>query len=310
MTDGTTTIHRTASSDRSFDRRAVLAGATGAAVAGLVTHLGAPIPAAAQDATPAAQGGRATFVLVHGAWAGAWIWRDLIRLLRAAGHDVYASTATGMGDRVHLNNPGIDLDVYITDVVNLLEYEDLHDVTLVGWSFGGMTITGVAERVPERLAQVVYLDGSLPADGQNAYDADFPTAEAANADVVAMARDGVAAGMTGFRVVTPGVEEWIRGSLKDPAVADWVLSKAVPQPLLTYLQPVRLGNPAAAALPHVFILCTADKDLEANPQTDALVLAAERARSNPNWRVVELADNHLAPINNPQATAEALLSLV
>src|SRR5215207_403152 len=269
-----------------------------------------PASAVAQEATPAEQSGRTTFVLVHGGNAGAWIWRDLIRLLRTAGHDVYATTATGLGDRAHLATAEIDLDVYITDVVNLLEYEDLHDVTLVGWSFGGMTITGVAERVPERLAQVVYLDGSLPADGQNAYDADFPTAEAANADVVAMARDGVAAGMTGFRVVTPGVEEWIRGSLKDPAVADWVLSKAVPQPLLTYLQPVRLGNPAAAALRRVFILCTADKDLEANPQTDALVLAAERARSNPNWRVVELADNHLAPINNPQATAEALLSLV
>jgi pimeloyl-ACP methyl ester carboxylesterase len=310
MTDGTTTIHSTASSDRSFDRRAVLAGVTGAAVAGFVTHLGAPIPAAAQDATPAARGGRATFVLVHGSWAGAWIWHDLIAIVREAGHTVYASTATGMGDRTHLADPGIDLDVYITDVVNLLEFEDLHDVTLVGHSFGGMTITGVAERVPERLAQLVYLDGSLPADGQNAYDADFPTAEAANADIVAMARDGVAAGMPGFRVVTSGVEEWIRGSLKDPAVADWVLSKAVPQPLLTYLQPVRLGNPAAAALPRVFILCTADKDLAADPQTDALVLAAERARSDPKWRVVELADNHLAPINNPQATAEALLSLV
>jgi pimeloyl-ACP methyl ester carboxylesterase len=247
---------------------------------------------------------------VHGSWAGAWIWRDLIRLLRAAGHDVYASTATGMGDRAHLADPGIDLDVYITDVVNLLEFEDLHDVTLVGHSFGGMTITGVAERVPDRLAQVVYLDGSLPANGQNAYDADFPTAEAANADIVAMARDGVAAGMPGFRVVTPGVEEWIRGSLKDPAVAEWVLSKAVPQPLLTYLQPVRLGNPEAAALPRAFILCTADKDVKADPQTDALVLAAERARSDPNWRVVELADNHLALINNPQDTAEALVSLV
>ena len=109
--------------------------------------------------------------MVHGAWAGAWIWRDVIPLLRAAGHDVYASTATGMGDRVHLADPGIDLDIFVTDVVNLLEYEDLRDVTLVGWSFGGMTITGVAEQVPERLAQLVYLDAAVPADGQNDYDA-------------------------------------------------------------------------------------------------------------------------------------------
>jgi pimeloyl-ACP methyl ester carboxylesterase len=310
MTSETTTMRTTASGKRRLGRRAMLGGSAAAAAAGLATRMGATTKAAAQDATPAAEGGRATFVLVHGAWAGAWIWRDLIRLLQAAGHDVYASNATGMGDRVHLNNPGIDLDVYITDVVNMLEYEDLRDVTLVGWSYGGMTITGVAERVPERLAQVVYLDASVPADGQNNHDADMPTAEAADADLVAMARDGIAAGMTGFRVVTPGVEEWIRGSLKDPAVADWVLSKLVPQPLLTYQQPVKLGNPAAAALPRVFILCTADKDLQADPQSDAYVLAAERARSDPNWRVVELADNHLAAINNPQATAEALLSLV
>jgi pimeloyl-ACP methyl ester carboxylesterase len=277
----------TPSSNRSFDRRAVLAGTAAASAAGLAAHFGAPTRAAAQ---------KATFVLVHGSWAGAWIWRDIMRRLRAAGHDVYASTATGMGDRAHLNNPGIDLDVYITDVVNLLEFEDLHDVILVGWSFGGMTITGVAERVPERLKQVVYFEGSLPADGQNAQDVDFLTQEAADADFASLARDGVEAGLPGFRVVSPGVEDWIRGSLQDPAVADWVLSKLVPQPLLTYLQPVRLGNPAAAALPHVFILGTKDP--------------FEPVRSDANWRVIELADNHLAPINNPKASAEVLLSLV
>ena len=120
----------------------------------------------------------ATFVLVHGAWAGAWIWKKVIPLLRAAGHDVYATTATGLGDRVHLADPAIDLDTHVTDVVNLLEFEDLTDVTLVGWSYGGMIITGVAERVPERLAQLVYLDASVPADGENSYDAELYSEEA------------------------------------------------------------------------------------------------------------------------------------
>src|SRR5215204_6402449 len=258
-----------------------------------------PASAVAQEATPAEQSGRTTFVLVHGGNAGAWIWRDLIRLLRTAGHDVYATTATGLGDRAHLATAEIDLDVYITDVVNLLEYEDLHDVTLVGWSFGGMTITGVAERVPERLAQVVYLDATLPQDGQSHYDAQGFTDEVIGADY----RAGAEAGMPGFDAITPGLEEWIRGSLKDPAVADWVLSKLVPQSLLTWLQPVRLGNPAAAALPRVYIFCTKDP-FESSARN------AERVRSDPNWRVVELADNHLAPINNPQATADALVSLV
>src|SRR5215212_6467561 len=105
----------------------------------------AAIPAAAQDApaagTPVTVPPATTpFVLVHGAWAGAWIWRKVMPLLRAAGHDVYASTATGMGDRVHLADPATDLDAFVTDVVNLLEFEELTGVTLVGWSYGGMTI--------------------------------------------------------------------------------------------------------------------------------------------------------------------------
>ena len=292
-----------ATPDRRWARRAVLGGAVSAAAAGVASRMAvaAPIPS---QSTPA------TFVLVHGLWGGAWVWHDVIRLLRAAGHEVYASTATGLGDRSHLASPGIALEVYITDVVKLLEYEDLRNVTLVGWSFGGVPVTGVAERVPERLAQVVYIDGDLPADGQNDYDASFIAEDAKNEALVADVAAGVAAGMPGYRVVTSGVEEWIRGAMKDPAVADWVLSKLVPQPLLTLLQPVRIGNPAAAALPRAFVLCTADKDLQADPQTDPYVLTFQRVQSDPNWRVVELADSHLAPINSPQLTAQALMSLL
>lgn len=311
MVDKTRTVHNDMSGSQRLDRRALLGGAGGAAVAGIATRLGMPSPAAAQPATPtAANGGPATFVLVHGLWGGAWIWRDVIRLLRAAGHEVYASTATGLGDRSHLADPGIDLDVYITDVVNLLAYEDLRDVTLVGWSFGGVTVTGVAERVPERLAQVVYIDGDIPANGKNFYDADSPSENSRNEALVADVTAGVQAGKPGFRVVSSDIEAWIRGEVTDAAVADWVLSKLAPQPLLTLLQPVRLGNPAAAALPRAFVLCTADKDLQANPQTDPYVLTVQRVRSDPNWRVVELADGHLAPVNSPQLTAQALMSLL
>ncbi len=311
MVDNTRIVRNDNGGSQRLDRRVLLGGAGGAAVAGIATRLGMAAPAAAQPATPAtAKGGRATFVLVHGLWGGAWIWRDVIRLLRAAGHEVYAATATGLGDRSHLADPGIDLDVYITDVVNLLAYEDLRDVTLVGWSFGGVTVTGVAERVPERLAQVVYIDGDIPANGENFYDADSPSKESRNEALVADVTAGVQAGKPGFRVVTPDIEAWIRGEVKDRAVADWVLSKLTPQPMLTLLQPVRLGNPAAAALPRAFVLCKGDKDLQANPQTDPYVLTVQRVRSDPNWRVVELADGHLAPVNSPQLTAQALMSLV
>jgi pimeloyl-ACP methyl ester carboxylesterase len=154
----------------------------------------------------------AAIVLVHGAWAGAWIWKKIIPLLRAAGHDVHATTATGLGDRVHLADPATDLDTHITDVANVLEFEELTDVTLVGWSYGGMIITGVAERVPERLAQLVYLDANVPADGENSYDAELYSEEARAAD-----RDAAeGAGMPGFLVIDPYVE-WIRSLTPDPA---------------------------------------------------------------------------------------------
>jgi pimeloyl-ACP methyl ester carboxylesterase len=286
-------------SDGRLDRRAVLGGAMGAAAAGLVGRLDAPTLVAAQDATPtAAQGGRAPFVLVHGTYAGAWIWKKVIPLLRAAGHDVYATTATGMGDRVHLADPKIDLDVYITDIINVLEYEDLTDVTLVGWSFGGVMITGVAERAAGRLKQLVYLDAAVPEDGQNSHTYFGATDEGIGFEY----RMGVEAGWPGFEVVHAGVEEFIRSLTKDPADVDWLLAKLAPQPMAVSTTTLNLGDPAAAALPRAYVLCT-----EGREPGDPFV---EQLQSDPAWQVVELADNHFAPINAPQLTAEALLSLV
>jgi pimeloyl-ACP methyl ester carboxylesterase len=309
MNGETTTMRATASDDRRLGRRTMLGGAAGAAAAGLVTRMG--VPAAAQDATPAAaEGGRAPFVLVPGHWTGAFIWHRVAPLLRAAGHDVYAITCTGLGERVHLASAAIDPDVFITDVVNVLEYEDLHNVILVGHSFGGMIITGVAERVPERLAQLVYLDAQVPTDGQNFYDFEFIAEEDRMAAIAGDIAAGMEADMPGFLPVSPEIEEWVRGMVTDPAEAEWFIAKLTPHPELTGLQPVRLGNPAAAALPRAYILCTADKDMEADPQMNPYVLHAERVRSDPGWRVLELDDNHVVNLNDPEGTAEALLSLV
>jgi len=240
----------------------------------------------------------ATFVLVHGAWAGGWIWKKIIPSLRAAGHDVYATTGTGLGDRVHLAGPAVDLDTHITDVVNALKWEALTEVTLVGWSYGGMIITGVADRVPQRLARVVYLDASVPVDGENSYDADLASEEARASDRAA----AEAAGMPGFLVVKPYVE-WIESLLPDRGDREWVFANLVSQPIATYTQPIRLRNPAATNVPRVYVRCTEDPDGVGNP-------AEARIRSTPGWEDRELAANHLAPINAPQETAEILLSLV
>jgi pimeloyl-ACP methyl ester carboxylesterase len=107
----------------------------------------------------------APFVLIHGAYFGGWSWRWVVPYLRDAGHDVYAPSLTGVGERVHLAGPQVDLETHITDVVNLLHYEDVTGVVLVGWSYGGMIVAGVADRVPERIAQIIYFDADVPRDG-------------------------------------------------------------------------------------------------------------------------------------------------
>ena len=112
----------------------------------------------------------ATFVLVHPAWFGGWCWKKVVPLLRAQGHEVHTPTLTGLGERAHLATPEVGLSTHIADVVNVMSYEDLGDVVLVGNSSGGNVITGVADRVPERIAQLVYLDAFVPADGQGIVD--------------------------------------------------------------------------------------------------------------------------------------------
>ena len=120
----------------------------------------------------------AIYMLVHGATAGGWIWQSVPRLLRASGHDVYTPTLTGLGERRHLFHPDITLDTHVLDVENVLLFEDLHQVILVGHSYGGAVITGVAERSADRLSHLVYLDAFVPEDGKAIKDLyDPPVAE-------------------------------------------------------------------------------------------------------------------------------------
>src|SRR5687768_11181776 len=107
-----------------------------------------------------------TFVLVHGAWGGSYGWRKLRPLLTAQGHEVYTPSLTGLGERAHLTSPQVDLSLHIQDVVNAIWYEDLKDITLVGYSYGGMVVTGVVDYLAERIKHLVYLDAFLPNDGQ------------------------------------------------------------------------------------------------------------------------------------------------
>jgi pimeloyl-ACP methyl ester carboxylesterase len=236
----------------------------------------------------------ATFVLVHGAWLGGWCWQRVTPHLRAAGHDVATPTLTGLGERSHLLSRDVGLDTHVDDIVNVLEFEDLHDVILVGHSYGGMVVTGVAERVPHRVARLVYLDAWFPIDDDRSmaavarrYAPDLlPPLEAL------MQTDG-----EGWMVPTPGGPEYPL-PLPD-ADLRWVRAHLTPHPARTIYDPLATGNPAAADLPHTYITCPTPG------QPARFAPLAERAQRN-RWACLELAGGHFAPITVPAELAALL----
>ncbi len=202
-----------------------------------------------------------TVVLVHGAWGGAWDWRPVDRMLTDRGWDVYRPTLTGLGERVHLARPDVDLSTHIQDVVNLILFEDLHDVVLLGHSYGGMVITGVADSIPDRLKALIYVDAFLPRDGESV------------------------AGMAGMQVTGDVVSpSWVDPQAPYP--------RDVPHPAGTFRQPIRLHHPPGAGVPAAFILTR-----EAGKETDDFDTMADRARAR-GWPVYQLEADHNAQRTN------------
>ncbi len=234
-------------------------------------------------------------MLVHGSWLGGWVWRRIADPLRQAGHAVSTPTLTGLGERAHLARPEVDLDTHVQDVVNHLAFEDLADVVLVGHSYSGMVITGVAERVPERLARLVYLSACVPEDRQSVYDTTVPLFREM---VEAQAEEHG----EGWRWPMPPADELdqyltLAGFTDDDK--QWVWSKAVPQPLGTYRQPLRLVDPAARAVPRTYIHGT----------LEAVLPFVEHARTAPSWDYHEVSSGHWAMITRPREVAALLASL-
>lgn len=240
-----------------------------------------------------------TFVLVHGAWTGGWVWRDVTPRLRAAGHDVFTPTLTGLGERRHLGRPDVDLDTHIEDVANVLEFEELRDVVLVGHSYGGMVVAGAADRVPERLAHLVYLDAVVPHDGQSFFDMAPPPYRAAVEEQARTKGDG-------WRWPLPELEELAQSSslagLTD-ADRQRFRAKAVPHPIATFAQAVRLADPAAEAIPRTYVRCTADQG-ELPPEYAEFV---EHLRTAPGWRYHELPTGHWLMMSMPNEVADLLI---
>lgn len=212
-----------------------------------------------------------TFVVVHGAWGGAWDWRTVDDMLTSRGHVVFRPTLTGLGERVHLASPGIGLDTHITDVVNTILFENLRDVTLVGHSYGGMVITGVADRIPDRITSLVYVDAFLPENG-----------ESVNGLLSARGTGKPPAATEGGFLVPA----WVKPGTPPPS--------DVPHPLKTFTDPLVLKNPLRERIPATYIL-TVDRGAE----TDAFDTFAARAKAK-GWRVERLTADHNAQRTAPR----------
>lgn len=243
------------------------------------------------------------FVLVHCAFGGGWAWNYVAPLLRQAGHRVFTPTLTGLGERVHLGGPQVNLDTHIEDIVNLLIYEDLHEVILVGWSYGGTVVTGVLDRVPERLAHVVYLDGEVPRDGDRSFDFWDQAQVAAMEQRAQETGEGWKASVGSAAEIEPFFAAWI----PDAERRRWLVSKMTShaQPIETFRQPIRLSNPAADAVPKTLIRCPREGAVPAG----TLDPTDEGIRDDPHWTLIELPSNHMAPIADPGLVAEALLGI-
>lgn len=236
----------------------------------------------------------ATFVLVHGGGHGGWCYKHLAALLREAGHDVYCPTLTGLGERSHLLNPSINLDTHIQDVVNLLFYEDLTNVYLAGHSYGGMVITGIADRALERIGHLVFLDAAQPRNGEA-----LATLSPALMDMAhnqARIVDGVEL------VLFPDSDAVKIYGIADPADMEWAMPRFTPHPWACFTQPLRMEREAEVmALPRTSINCSST--LKVRPP-EYLGRAFEAKH------LFEIDTGHDLMITEPRAVADMLIEVV
>ena len=234
----------------------------------------------------------AKFILVHGGGHGGWCYNKLSPLLRAKGHDVYSPTLTGLGERKHLLRPDIDLDMHITDVVNVLEYENLTDVILVGHSYGGMVITGVADRSAGRIGHLVYLDAAHPKNGESLADIAAPMMAMAKSEMKVV--DGVEL------VLWPDSQAVAYYGVTEPSEFAWLKSKLTPHPWKCFTQKLLLRDEAAVRrLPHTNICCTA-----------GLQAPGYREEMRKADLFFEIETGHDLMITEPRAVTEMLLKVV
>jgi pimeloyl-ACP methyl ester carboxylesterase len=220
-------------------------------------------------------------VSVHGAWAGGWQMKKVVPLLEARGYEVHCPTLSGLGERFHTATADIGLETHIQDIVNYILFADLRQVILLGHSYGGMVITGVADRIPERIARLVYLDAFLPENGESALD------------------------------VRRGLPEPFAQNTREGFIQPWWLKpdkpfpRDVPHPLKTMTDAIVLRNPAAAAIPGTYILTVEPR---MSPETDDFFPFYQRAQAR-GWTVILMEADHVPQWRKPAETAALLATI-
>ena len=257
---------------------------------GMLASAGAGASAAALGGTPARaqSGARNTFVLVHGAWHGGWCWRRVADLLQQRGHKVFTPTMTGLGERSHLIDGKISLTTHVTDIVNVIKWESLNDIVLVGHSYGGIVISGVAEAMRDAIGSIVFLDAFVPESGDSvAAKASQPVRESITAAVE-----------KGEVVMKPVSAAAFRVNEKDRA---WVDAMCTPHPLATLTDKITLTGARERIAKKAFIRA---KGYPSIP-FDA---AQERAKAD-GWRVYELPCGHDAMVDMPEQLTDILVEV-
>lgn len=270
----------------SVSRRLAVVGIGGLALA-------AAMPSATL-AQPTQQRRTPVFVLVHGAWHGGWCWKKVRPLLERQGYQVYTPTLTGLGERAHLLSESIDLDTHVQDIVNVLEYEDLSNVVLVGHSYAGMVITGVADRAASRIRQLVYLDAFFPENGKALSDYTRRPPATTTPPPAAPARTPA-----DWRVPPRSTPEEF--GVRAPEDIAWVRARLGPQSARTFGQPVHLSGPIAAHIARAYVLLTEDSPW--------FIEASERAQREGLAHRKLLGGGHDAMISEPDKVAAVLAEL-
>jgi pimeloyl-ACP methyl ester carboxylesterase len=230
-----------------------------------------------------------TFLVCHGAWSAGWAWKKMHPLMAAAGHRLVTPSYTGLGEREHLANPSIDLETHIRDILNVIKYEDLRDIVMIGHSYGGMVATGVADRARDRIVQLIYLDAFVPGDGQSLLDIDDPGRQ--RMQDLAKAGDG-------WRIPpTPPPPDTA------PADAEWLAERRVKMPIKCFEMKLKLHG-GELSLPRSYIYAK-----RISP-ADTFGPFARRARSEAGWSYHEIDASHAPNVTAPEALMALLQKII